>query len=164
MKLAQDFRKFALRGNVIDMAVGFTVGAAFSTIAKSLVTDILMPPIGLLLGQADFAQFYWLLKAGNKVAPPYATLVDAQAAGAVTMNYGVFINNLVAFLIVAIAMFAIIRVINHFNDELEDKFGEEKAPAQERSDKKCSFCLTTVPFRAVRCPACTSELKIPSAA
>ena len=164
MRMAHDFRKFALRGNVIDMAVGFTVGAAFSTIAKSLVNDLLMPPVGLLLGQADFSQFYWLLQVGSKVAPPYATLADAQAAGAVTMNYGIFINNTVAFLIVALAMFGVIRLINRLNEELEDQFGDQKPELQQaRSEKKCPFCLTTVPFQAVRCPACTSELKIPAA-
>jgi len=165
MRVIQDFRKFALRGNVIDLAVGFTVGAAFISIAKSLVSDLLMPPLGMLLGRADFAQFYWVLRDGTKTPGPYTTLTDAQAAGAVTMNYGVFLNNLVAFILVSMAMFALIRLINRLNDQMEDQFGDKKPqPQQRQSEKKCPYCLTTVPFQAVRCPACTSDLKVPEAA
>jgi len=118
-----EFKKFAMRGNVVDLAVGFTVGAAFTTIARSLVDDILMPPAGLVLGRTDFSDLYWLLRAGTEAPPPYATLADAQAAGAVTLNYGLFINAVLTFLIVAVAMFLVIRGINRVDRELERRSG-----------------------------------------
>jgi len=158
MSVWSDFQKFALRGNIIDLAVGFTVGAAFSTIAKSLVSDVLMPPIGLLLGRADFSDLFILLREGAKVQAPYATLKDAQAAGAVTINYGMFVNNVLAFLIVALSMFAIIRLMTRVEATLEDAFGAEKPP-EEPPNKMCPFCRSVIPFRAIRCPACTSNLE-----
>ncbi|MEJ2722891.1 MAG: large conductance mechanosensitive channel protein MscL, partial [bacterium] len=138
MKMMGEFKKFALRGNVIDLAVGFTVGAAFTTIVKSLVADIIMPPVGLLLGKTDFANFFWLLRSGSK-AGPYATLADAQGAGAVTMNYGVFVNNLIAFIIVALVMFFIVRLINRVDARLEAELGKEKPQAGEPTEKKCPY-------------------------
>lgn len=153
-----EFKAFALRGNVIDLAVGFTVGAAFSTIAKSLVNDIIMPPIGLLIGQAEMSDMFWLLKEGTESAAPYATLADAQAAGAVTVNYGLFINNILAFLVVSIAMFLIIRAINRLENAIEDELGIEEEKA-EPITKKCPYCIATIPRRATRCPQCTSELE-----
>lgn len=158
MSLLNEFKKFAMRGNIVDMAIGFTVGAAFSTIAKSLVNDVLMPPIGLLMGRADFADLFVLLEEGTESAPPYATLADAQSAGAVTLNYGAFINSVIAFLIVALAMFLVIRSFNKVEDELEEHFGEEKPAPEEPAHKKCRFCRTTIAYRAVRCPNCTSHL------
>lgn len=157
--MLEEFKKFAMRGNVVDLAVGFTVGAAFSTVAKSLVDDVIMPPVGLLMGRANFADLFLLLKSGTEQAPPYATLAEAQAAGAVTLNYGVFINNVIAFLLVALAMFLLVRAINRLDAELEEEFGEgaEKAPAAP-ANKKCPYCLSTIPYRATRCPQCTSEL------
>ena len=158
MAIIEEFKKFALRGNVVDLAIGFTVGAAFSTVAKSLVDNIIMPPIGLVLGRADFSDLFVLLKAGEQEPPPYATLADAQAAGAVTLNYGVFINNVLALLVVALAMFLIIRAINRINEKLQDEFGTaDEAPA-EPSDKKCAYCRSVIPYRATRCPNCTSQL------
>ena len=127
-----------MRGNLIDLAIGFTVGAAFSALARSLVNDIIMPPIGLLLGQVDFSDLFLLLKAGSGEAPPYATLADAQAAGAITLNYGVFINNLVTLLLVALAMFLLIRAVNKLDEELEEEFGAEEKQPTERANKKCS--------------------------
>lgn len=159
MALLNEFKKFAMRGNLIDMAVGFTVGAAFSTIAKSIVNDIIMPPIGLLLGRADFSDLFILLKEGTDKAPPYATLADAQAAGAVTINYGVFINNLLAFLLVTIAMFMVIRAINRLDEELEEHFGPDKQKPEEPINKKCPYCRSTIAFKATRCPQCTSQLE-----
>ncbi len=147
--MLQEFKKFTLRGNVIDMAVGIIIGSAFSTIIKSLVDDVLMPPIGLLLGGVDFANLFILLKGGDP-GGPYTALADAQAAGAVTVNYGVFINNIISFLIVAAAMFLLIHGISR----LEKK--EEEAP--EPATKKCPYCQTTIPIKATRCPNCTSEL------
>ena len=113
----KEFKEFAVKGNVVDMAVGIIIGAAFGTIVKSLVSDIIMPPIGLLLGNVDFSELFILLKAGAKAVPPYNTLADAQAGGAVTMNYGVFINNVISFLIVAFAIFMVIKGINSLKEK-----------------------------------------------
>lgn len=156
----EEFKKFALRGNVVDLAVGFTVGAAFSTVARSLVDDIIMPPIGLLTGGADFADMFVVLQAGPDAAPPYATLADAQAAGAVTWNYGVFINNVLIFLIVALAMFYLIRLVNRLDQQMEEEFAPQKADEgpKQPSNKKCPYCLQTIPYKATRCPQCTSHL------
>jgi large conductance mechanosensitive channel len=159
MGFVAEFKKFALRGNLMDMAVGFTVGAAFSTIAKSLVDNVIMPPVGLAIGKADFSDLYVLLKAGAKIPPPYATLEKAQAAGAVTLNFGLFINSVIAFLLVALAMFVIIRVFNNLDKSLEHSFlTEAHKPGEEPENKKCPYCVSTVPFKAVRCPFCTSDL------
>ena len=161
MGMVQDFKKFALRGNLIDMAIGFTVGAAFATIAQSIVRDIVMPPIGLLLGRADFSDLFWLLRAGETAPPPYATLADAQAAGAVTLNYGAFVNNVIPFLLVALAMFLVVRLVNRAQEALEG--AEPEAPG-EPSDKKCPHCLSVVPYKATRCAYCTSQLEAKTAA
>ena len=146
-----EFKKFAVKGNVVDMAVGIIIGGAFGTIAKSLVDDVLMPFVGLLLGGVDFAELFLVLQDGAEVAAPYATLADAQAAGAVTVNYGIFVNNVVAFLIVALAVFFLVKGINRLKEE------EEAAPA-EPTTKACPFCATDIPIPASRCPHCTSEL------
>lgn len=158
----EEFKKFAMRGNVVDLAVGFTVGAAFSTVARSLVDDIIMPPIGLLLAGADFADMFVVLEAGAEGAPPYATLADAQAAGAVTWNYGLFINSIITFLIIALAMFFLIRLINRLDQELEEEYAPEKAEEEPKlpSNKKCPYCLQTIPYKATRCPQCTSQLEV----
>lgn len=152
-----DFKKFALRGNLMDMAVGFTVGAAFTSVAKSLVSDIIMPPLGFILGRSDFSDLFLVL---NEKDPDktYATLAQAQAAGLTTINYGLFINNIISFLLVAVAMFLIIRLVNQLDKSLEDTFGQQKPQPGDPDSKKCPFCLSTVPYRATRCPACTSEL------
>ena len=152
MGFIDEFKKFAIKGNVIDLAVGFTVGAAFATIARSLVDDIIMPPIGLVMGGADFADKFVLLQAGTEAAPPYATLADAQAAGAVTWNYGLFINNIITFLIIALAMFLLVRAYNRLSEEPAQEVAEEP------TEKTCPYCQTTIPIKAVRCPNCTSEL------
>jgi large conductance mechanosensitive channel len=158
MALIADFKKFAMRGNLIDMAIGFTVGAAFTTIAKSLVNDIIMPPIGLMLGRSDFADMFVLLKPGAEVPPPYATLADAQAAGAVTLNYGLFGNAVLAFLLVTVAMFIIIRMANRAEDALEAQYATPPTK-QEPDNKKCQFCRSTIPYKATRCAFCTSHLE-----
>jgi len=149
--MLKEFKEFAMRGNVIDMAVGIVIGAAFGTIVKSLVSDIIMPPIGLLLGKVDFANLFAVLKPGEAVAGPYASLVDAQAAGAVTINYGVFINTLISFIIISFAIFMVIRSMN----KLKKK---EEAPPAEPTTKDCPYCLTSIPIKAIRCPHCTSQL------
>ncbi|GAA6141912.1 large-conductance mechanosensitive channel protein MscL [Hydrogenophaga sp. 5NK40-0174] len=153
-----DFSKFARRGNFVDLAVGFTVGAAFSTIAKSLVNDVLMPPIGLLIGRTDFTDLFWVLRSGPKADGPYVTLADAQAAGAVTLNYGVFVNSLVAFFVVALAMFFIIRMIQRAEERLDGMLDDGAPPPEEPLEKKCPYCRSTIAFRATRCPHCTSQL------
>jgi large conductance mechanosensitive channel len=149
--MIKEFKEFAMRGNVVDMAVGIIIGAAFGAIVKSLVDDVLMPPIGLMLGNVDFANFFVVLKAG-KVPGPYATLVEAKAATAVTLNYGLFINAIVSFLIVAFAVFLLVKQINTLKRK-------EEAPAAVPTTKECSFCLSAVALKATRCPHCTSELK-----
>jgi large conductance mechanosensitive channel len=150
--MLKEFKEFAMRGNVVDMAVGIIIGAAFGTIVKSLVSDVIMPPIGLLLGNVDFANLFIILKQGAEVAGPYASLADAQAAGAVSLNYGTFINTIISFIIVAFAVFMLIRSIN----KLKRK---EEAPPPEPTTKECPRCFSTIPIKAMRCPMCTSELK-----
>ena len=147
--MLREFKEFALRGNVVDMAIGIIIGAAFSTIVSSLVDDVIMPPIGLLLGGMDFSNLFALLKPGASPGP-YASLADAQAAGAVTINYGVFINNIISFLIVAIVMFLLVRSINRLQ--------KEEAPPAEVATKECPHCLSAVLVKATRCPHCTSDL------
>ena len=142
--MLKEFKEFAMRGNVVDMAVGIIIGGAFGTIVKSLVADVIMPPIGLLLGGVDFSDFFAVLRQGATPGP-YATLADAQAAGAVTVNYGLFINAVVSFLIVAFAVFLLIRSINTMRRK-------EEAPAAEPTTKDCTYCLSSIPIKATRCP------------
>jgi len=145
--MLKEFKAFAMRGNVVDMAVGIIIGGAFGTIVKSLVSDVIMPPIGLLVGGVDFADLFITLKDGA-VAGPYANLAAAQAAGAVTIGYGLFINAVISFLIVAFAVFMLIKAIN--------KLQAEK-PA-EVSTRDCPFCCSSISLKATRCPNCTSTL------
>jgi len=151
--MLQEFKKFAMRGNVVDMAVGIIIGVAFGTIVKSFVADVLMPPIGLLLGDVDFANLFIVIKQGA-AAGPFPTIAAANEAGAVTLNYGMFINTIVSFLIVAFAVFLVITNLN----KLKEK---EEAPPPEPTTKGCPHCFTTIPIKAVRCPNCTSELNAP---
>jgi large conductance mechanosensitive channel len=149
--MLKEFKEFVLRGNVVDMAIGIVIGAAFGAIVKSLVDDIIMPPIGLLLGGVDFANLFILLKSGDP-APPYATLADAQTAGAVTINYGLFISVVISFIIVALVVFLIIRSINRMQRE-------EEAPPAEPTTKECPFCFSEISIKATRCARCTSDLQ-----
>ena len=148
----KEFKEFAMRGNVVDMAVGIIIGAAFGTIVKSLVSDIIMPPIGMLLGNVDFSNLFVVLKQGA-TAGPYASLADAQAAGAVSINYGAFINTIISFMIVAFAVFLLIRSINKMKRQKEET-------AAEPTTKVCPFCQSAISIKATRCPYCTSELKV----
>ncbi len=150
--MLKEFKNFALRGNVLDMAVGIIIGASFSTIVNSLVNDILMPPFGWFLGGVDFENFYLTIKSGTP-GGPYLSLPDARAAGAVTVNYGMFINALISFLIVALAMFLLIRAINR----LQENEKTEKSDSIP-TNKDCPFCFTSIPVKAKRCPHCTSHL------
>lgn len=149
--MLKDFKEFAMRGNVLDMAVGIIIGAAFGTIVNSLVQDMIMPPIGLLLGNVDFSNLFVVLKEG-KVAGPYASLAAAKSAGAVTINIGVFINTIISFLIVAFSVFLLIRAVNQLKRQ-------EQAPPPPQTTKECGYCFSTIPIKATRCPQCTSELK-----
>src|SRR5918999_2223554 len=128
--MLKDFKEFAMRGNVVDLAVGIIIGGAFGTIVKSLVDDVIMPPIGLALGNVDFSDLFLMLKDGTKAAPPYATLAEAQAAGAVTVNYGLFVNAVITFLIIAFAVFLLVRAINRLRPP---------APAAVTT-KDCPYC------------------------
>jgi large conductance mechanosensitive channel len=150
-KMFREFREFAVRGNVMDMAVGIVIGAAFGAIVTSFVNDVIMPPIGLLLGNIDFSSFFLVLKEG-KAAGPYESLAAAKAAGAVTMNIGVFINTIITFLIIAFAVFLVVKNVNRLKRE-------EQAPPAAPATKDCPFCLSAIPAKAVRCPHCTSEVK-----
>ena len=148
--MLKEFKEFAMRGSVVDLAVGFIIGAAFSTIVKSLVSDVIMPPIGLLLGNVDFENLFAVLKEGATVGP-YASLADAQTAGAVTINYGVFINTIISFIIVAFAVFLIIRYLNRLKRKQE-------APPVEPTTKDCPYCYSSIAIKASRCPNCTSKI------
>lgn len=149
----EEFKKFALRGNVIDLAVGIIIGSAFTTVVNSLVNDIIMPPIGLLAGDLDFTNYTVILRQGDP-AGPYATLAAAQEAGAVTINYGQFLTSIISFLIVTLAVFLLVRAINRLYIERQD----EEATA-EPVDKECPYCFKTIPVKATRCAFCTSDLE-----
>ena len=148
--MLKEFKEFAMRGNVVDMAVGIIIGAAFGTIVQSLVADIIMPPIGLLLGNVDLSNLFLVLKEGA-TSGPFAALADAQKAGAVTINYGLFLNTVISFLIVAFAVFLLIKGINSLKRK-------EEAPPEEPTTKECPHCFSTVAIKATRCAFCTSEL------
>ncbi len=148
--MLREFKEFAMKGNVVDMAVGIIIGAAFGTIVKSLVDDLLMPPIGLLLGNADFSNLFWVLKEG-KTAPPYVSVAAAKQAGAVTLNVGLFLNTVISFVIVAFSVFLVVKAVNRMRRE---------APPADPTTKDCPFCCTAIPVKAVRCPHCTSELPL----
>lgn len=146
--MLKEFKAFAMRGNVVDMAVGIIIGAAFGGIVKSLVDDVIMPPIGLLLGNVDFSNLFVVLKEGA-TAGPYASVAVAKAAGAVTLNYGIFVNAVVSFTIVAFAVFLLIRTLNRLQ--------REEAPAPVTT-KECPRCYSAIPIKATRCPHCTSDV------
>jgi len=152
----KDFKAFIMRGNVLDLAVAVVIGAAFSGIVKSLVDDIIMPPIGLILGKVDFTNLFLTLKDGPKPPPaPYATLADAKTAGAVTINYGIFINNLIGFLIIAAAVFMIVRIVSRW-------YAKPAPPTA--TTKPCPYCTLSIPLEARRCPNCTAEIGLGAAA
>ena len=147
-----EFKKFVMRGNVLDMAVGIIIGGAFTKIVNSMVADVMMPPLGLLIGKVDFSNWFVVIKQGT-TAGPYTTIADAQAAGATTMNLGLFLNAIISFVIVAFCIFLLIKAINKLNATKK----EEEAAAP--TTKKCPFCCSEIALEATRCPHCTSELK-----
>jgi len=148
--MLKEFKEFAMRGNMVDMAVGIIIGAAFGSVVASLVGDVIMPPIGLLLGKVDFSNLFVVLKAGM-APPPYASLAAAKAAGAVTLNIGLFLNTVINFLIVAFAIFMVVKSMNALKRK-------QTAPAPAPTTKDCPFCFTAIPVKATRCPNCTSAL------
>ena len=143
--MLKEFKEFAMRGNVLDMAIGIIIGAAFGKIITSLVGDILMPPLGLILGKVDFSSLF--LNISGKT---FATLAEAKAAGAPTINYGLFLNTVIDFIIVAFAIFLLVRQINRWS---------KPAPATAPTTKDCPFCCSAIPIKATRCPNCTSEVR-----
>jgi large conductance mechanosensitive channel len=142
--MLQEFKAFILRGNVVDLAVGIIIGAAFGRIVSSFVNDMLMPPIGLLLGRVDFSNLFI-----NLARHPYASLAEAKAAGAPTLNYGVFLNTVIDFLIVALSIFLVVRLINRLY----------QTPTATPTTKACPYCISVIPLNASRCPQCTSDLR-----
>ena len=144
--MLKEFKEFIMRGNVLDMAIGIIIGGAFGKIVTSLVNDILMPPIGVLLGNVDFANLFV-----NLSGKPYASLADAKAAGAATINYGLFVNTIIDFVIVAFVIFLLVRAVNRMRRQQE-------APPAVPTTKECSYCLSSIPIKATRCPNCTSQL------
>jgi large conductance mechanosensitive channel len=150
--MLKEFKAFAMRGNVVDMAVGIIIGASFGAIVKSLVDDVIMPPIGMLLGNVDFSDLFVVLREGTSPGP-YLTVAAAKEVGAVTLNYGLFVNALVSFIIVAFAVFMLVRTLNRLKRE------DEVAPKKEEAVvKDCPRCFTTISIKATRCPNCTSDL------
>jgi large conductance mechanosensitive channel len=144
--MLKEFKEFAIKGNAIDMAVGIVIGAAFGKIVGSLVEDVVMPPIGALLNHVDFTNLFLALNGGS-----YATVAAAKAAGAATINYGIFLDTVINFLIVAFAVFLLVKQVNRWRPA--------PAPAPPPSTRECPYCLSSVPMKATRCPACTSELR-----
>lgn len=143
------FREFVMRGNVIDLAVAVIIAAAFTKVVNSMVEDIIMPPLGLLLGKVDFSNLFIVLKEGAKAAGPYATLAEAKAAGAVTLNYGLFTTTVVTFLIVAFVVFMLAKSVRRLGPK------QAEAPA---TTKECLYCLSKIPLQAAKCAFCGSEL------
>lgn len=157
-KLFANFKSFILKGNVLDLAVGVIIGGAFGAIVNSLVKDILMPPIGMILGKVDFTNLFVVLSR-DVTLPPNATIEMAKEAGAVTWNYGLFINSVISFLIIAVAVFGIVHILNKLQDETKNRvLKEAEQTLAEPTEKACPFCFQTIPVKATRCPFCTSTL------
>lgn len=148
MGMMKEFREFASKGNAVDLAVGVVIGAAFGKIVNSLVDDVIMPPIGMILGKIDFGNLFLMLHAGNPLGP-YASLAEAKKAGAVTINYGAFVNTIVSFLIITFAVFLLVKSVNRLRNP----------PAAAPTTKICPFCQSTIALAATRCAFCTSEVK-----
>ncbi len=149
--MVKEFKEFIMRGNVMDMAVGIIIGVAFGAVVSSLVADVVMPPIGLLLGKVDFANLFAVLRQGGTPGP-YASLAAAKAAGAVTLNFGLFVNTIINFVILAFVVFLMVKGVNRLRRP-------KPAPAAAPTTKDCPFCISAIPIKATRCPNCTSELK-----
>jgi len=149
--MLKEFKEFAIKGSFVDMAVGVIIGAAFGAIVKSLVEDIIMPPVGVLLGNVDFSNLFIILKNGA-LAGPYSSIAEARKAGAVTLNYGLFLNTVISFIIIAFSVFLLVKSINRLRRL-------EQIPPEEPLTRECPFCLSAVPAKALKCGHCTSDLK-----
>jgi len=149
--MLKEFKEFAIKGSFVDMAVGVIIGAAFGAIVKSLVEDIIMPPVGVLLGNVDFSNLFIILKNGA-LAGPYSSIAEARKAGAVTLNYGLFLNTVISFIIIAFSVFLLVKSINRVRRL-------EQIPPEEPLTRECPFCLSAVPAKALKCGHCTSDLK-----
>ena len=156
-KIIAEFKKFAMRGNVIDMAVGIIIGGAFGKIVDSLVKDVLMPPLGVLLGKIDFTNLFIVLKNGTASPSPYPSLEAAKAAGAITLNVGLFLNTVISFIIVAFAVFLLIKGVNKLQEKMDKDDAEKEI--KKPTVKNCPYCCSSIPIAATRCPNCTSKLK-----
>lgn len=148
--ILNEFKQFVMRGNVLDMAVGIIIGGAFTKIVNSMVADIMMPPLGLLMGKVNFSNWFIVIKEGATTPGPYESLTAAQAAGATTLNIGNFLNSVISFVIVAFCIFLLIKAINRFN--------RKKKEAAAPMTKPCPYCFSDIDVRAVKCPHCTSDL------
>jgi len=151
-KLFQDFKDFLMRGNAVDLAIGIIIGSAFSAVVNSIVNNLLMPPFGLLLGNVDFQDLFVVLRQGEQALPPNATLAMAQEMGAVTLNYGQFLTDLISFILLGFGVFLIVKAINKLNEKAKPTTEEEA------TEKDCPFCHKSIPIEAVRCPFCTSQI------
>ena len=159
-KLFQEFKEFIMQGNVIDLAIGIIIGSAFSAVVNSIVDNLMMPPLGLLLGRVNFQDLYIILKEGDQVLPSHATLETAKSVGAVTFNYGQFLTDFISFLLIGIGVFLIVKTINQLNraaKELNIVSADEEE--QEPENKDCPYCMQSIPVKATRCPFCTSQLE-----
>lgn len=154
-KLFNGFREFITRGNVIDLAVGIIIGSAFSSVINSVVNNLMMPPLGLLLGNADFSNFFLVLKQGIEPLPAGATLAMAQEAGAITLNYGLFITDVISFLMLALGVFLMIKGIQNLQNKMQKP---ESSEPEKSTERDCPYCLQSIPIKAIRCPYCTSQL------
>jgi large conductance mechanosensitive channel len=160
-KLFQEFRTFIVRGNAIDLAIGIIIGAAFSTVVNSIVENLLMPPFGLVLGNVNFQDLFVVLRQGEQSLPPNPTLEMAKEVGAVTLNYGQFLTDLISFIFLGLGVFLIIRGINSINkkmNQVKESLSKDEKPVDEPSEKDCPFCQKSIPIQAIRCPFCTSHL------
>lgn len=155
-KSFNEFKVFISRGNVIDLAIGVIIGAAFSALVNSVVNNLLMPPLGLLLGNVNFQDLFIILKQGETLLAKDATLQMARDAGAVTWNYGQFITDVISFILLALGVFVIVKTINKLQSAIEKP---EETALPEPEEKDCPFCFTRIPVKAVRCPHCTSQLE-----
>lgn len=161
-KLTQEFRDFIVRGNAIDLAIGIIIGSAFSAVVNSIVENLMMPPFGLLLGQVDFQDLFILLRQGEQVLPENATLEMARDVGAVTFNYGLFLTDLVSFILLGFGVFLIVRGINKIHqkaNKVKERTVGKEPKVEEHTEKDCPFCLKTISIKATRCPFCTSKIE-----
>lgn len=160
-KIFNEFQEFIVRGNAIDLAIGIIIGSAFSAVVNSIVENLMMPPLGLLLGRVDFQDLFIVLRHPDQILPPKATLEMAREVGAVTFNYGLFLTDLFSFILLGFGVFLIVRAINRLNKKASDvkaRVAQKDGIKEESTEKGCPFCLKDIPIKAKRCPYCTSQL------